>query len=165
MLKAIARGIEYAVKHLAFLLFVAMIISVFGQVVMRYVFGDSVFWAEEFSRYAMIWICFLGASMGVKDGSHTQIDFFINHLPKNIKKWIQIFNKSICIVFLAFISYYVVAALSYTMGTLSPAMRIPIGLVHLALPISGAVMAIHLLLDIYRLLHNKPLPSDELLAQ
>lgn len=165
MLKTIVRGIDYTVKHLTVLLFVAMIVAIFGQVVMRYVFDESIFWAEELARYAMIWICFLGASMGVKDGSHTQIDFFINRLPKNIKKWILVFNKAICIIFLAFISYYIVTALSYTMGTLSPAMRIPIGLMHLVLPISGAVMAIHLFLDIHRLLHNKPLPSGELLAQ
>jgi len=165
MLNTLSKGIDHAVKHLTFFLFIAMIIAVFGQVVMRYLFGTSVFWAEEFARYAMVWIAFLGASMGVREGAHTQIDFFINRLPSGMKKGVLIFNKMLCIVFLACISYYVVAAFSYTMGTLSPAMRIPMGLMHLILPVSGVLMTVYLLIDIYRLLRNQPLPAGETLSQ
>ncbi|WP_110648854.1 TRAP transporter small permease [Salinicola peritrichatus] len=160
MLNTLVKGIDHAVKHLTFLLFIAMVIAVFGQVVMRYLFGTSVFWAEEFARYAMVWIAFLGASMGVVEGAHTKIDFFINRLPQGVKKGVFIFNNVLCILFLSCISYYVVAALSYTMGTLSPAMRIPMGLMHLILPVSGVLMSVYLLIDTYRLLRNQPFPAE-----
>ena len=42
-------------------LLVLMSLATFGNVVARYFFNNPIEWAEEFSRYAFIWIVFLGA--------------------------------------------------------------------------------------------------------
>tara|TARA_R110000796_G_scaffold32797_1_gene85512 strand:- start:4960 stop:5469 length:510 start_codon:yes stop_codon:yes gene_type:complete len=160
MLKNIFTGIEYIVSRMTFFIFIAMVVAVFSQVVLRFLFDSSISWAEEFARFAMVWIAFLGASLGMKDGSHTKIDFFINRFPWGVKRLILIFNKALCVVFLAFISYYVIAALSYTMNTLSPGMRIPMGIMHMILPVAGILMIIYLLKDIYQLVRNEPLASE-----
>ena len=40
------------------------------QVFFRYVLKGSLPWSEELSRYLMIWVTFVGASIGVKRGAH-----------------------------------------------------------------------------------------------
>jgi C4-dicarboxylate transporter DctQ subunit len=160
MLNTIFKAIEYVVERMTFFLFLAMVIALFSQVVLRFFFDFSLSWTAEFSRFAMVWIVFLGASLGMKDGAHTQIDFFINRLPSGVKRCVQIFNKVLCVGFLVLISYYIIDAMSYTMGTSSPAMRIPMGLMHIILPISGVLMITYLVLDIYRLVRNKPLFTE-----
>ena len=160
MLKTIFKAIEYVVERMTFLLFITMIIALFSQVLFRFFFDFSLSWTAEFSRFSMVWIVFLGASLGMKDGAHTQIDFFINRLPQWGKRCVLIFNKVLCVGFLVLISYYIIDALSYTMGTRSPSMRIPMGLMHMILPIAGVLMITYLLVDIYRLVRNKPLLTE-----
>lgn len=160
MFKNIFTGIEYIVNRMTFFIFIAMVAAVFSQVVLRFLFDSSISWAEEFARFAMVWIAFLGASIGMKDGSHTKIDFFINRFPWGVKRLILIFNKTLCVLFLGFISYYVITALSYTMNTLSPGMRIPMGIMHMVLPAAGMLMIIYLSKDIYHLVRNEPLAKE-----
>jgi TRAP-type C4-dicarboxylate transport system permease small subunit len=38
-------------------------------------------WGDEIIRLSSIWVAFLAASLGVREGSHLNVDFFINKLP------------------------------------------------------------------------------------
>ncbi|MCB2189633.1 MAG: TRAP transporter small permease [Deltaproteobacteria bacterium] len=49
----------------------------FVEVVLRYLFNFSFTWFEELSRYAGVFLTFLGASLGVKYGTHFTMDFFV----------------------------------------------------------------------------------------
>jgi len=46
----------------------------FIQVICRYLFGFSFNWMEEVVRYVGVFIAFLGASLGVKYGTHFSMD-------------------------------------------------------------------------------------------
>jgi hypothetical protein len=50
----------------AFLLFV--------NVVLRYVFGYGISWAEEVTRYTMLWTVFVGAGVIAREGTHVSMD-------------------------------------------------------------------------------------------
>ena len=43
-----------------------MTLLVFVQVVMRYVFNNSLSWSEELARYTFIWLIYIGISYGCK---------------------------------------------------------------------------------------------------
>jgi len=38
-------------------------------------------WADEIIRLTSIWVAFLAASLGVREGSHLNVEFFIGFLP------------------------------------------------------------------------------------
>jgi TRAP-type C4-dicarboxylate transport system permease small subunit len=126
-----------------------MTVITFVQVVSRYVFGVSFFWAEELARFSMIWIAFLGAAVGVSQKAHTRIDFFINLLPKPARKWVEIFDNLVCLVFVIIISYYSIGVIQITMKNLSTGLKVPMGIVYASLPISGVLMIIYFLIQIY----------------
>jgi hypothetical protein len=52
----------------------AMALLVFANVVARYVFNHSFTWAEELSRYMMVWVGFLGAGLVLRVGAHIAVD-------------------------------------------------------------------------------------------
>ena len=52
-----------------------MTLVIFVQVVMRYVFKSPFVWAEEFSRYLLVWISCLGAAYGIRTGMHIAVQF------------------------------------------------------------------------------------------
>ena len=47
----------------------AMVIMVFGNVVLRYGFNDGIISSEELSRFLFIWITFLGAIVTMRENA------------------------------------------------------------------------------------------------
>jgi TRAP-type transport system small permease protein len=64
----------------------AMVIMVFGNVIMRYVFNSGILISEELSRYAFIWLTYLGAMVAMREGGHLGVDTLIKHLPLTGKR-------------------------------------------------------------------------------
>lgn len=64
----------------------AMVIMVFGNVVMRYAFNSGILISEEMSRYAFIWLTYLGAMIAMREGGHLGVDTLLKHLPLTGKK-------------------------------------------------------------------------------
>ena len=143
------RVFEKVLKSLCVVLFVEMAIVTFMQVVSRYIFGASFFWAEELARFSMVWIAFLGAAIAIAHNSHTNINFFVNLLPKTIKKYVEIAQDLACLFFVVCVIFYSWPIVSITMKNLSTGLKIPMGLVYISLPVSGFIMILYLLLRLY----------------
>ena len=141
--------LEKVLKSLCVVLFVEMAIVTFMQVVSRYIFGASFFWAEELARFSMVWIAFLGAAIAIAHNSHTNINFFVNLLPKTIKKYVEIAQDLACLFFVVCVIFYSWPIVSITMKNLSTGLKIPMGLVYISLPVSGFIMILYLLLRLY----------------
>jgi len=59
------------------LLLVAMTVLVFVDVVMRFGFNTGFMWSQELTLYMSAWFVLLGASYGLKAGSHIGMDAFV----------------------------------------------------------------------------------------
>ena len=46
----------------------------------------SISWGEELTRYAIVWMSFVGAGMGIRKGAHICVDLLIVFLPERWKK-------------------------------------------------------------------------------
>ncbi|MGL4229842.1 MAG: TRAP transporter small permease [Casimicrobium sp.] len=83
------RIIDYFFKALELLVVLclfAMVVMVFGNVVMRYAFNSGIQISEEMSRYAFIWLTYLGAMIAMREGGHLGVDTLIKKLPLTGKK-------------------------------------------------------------------------------
>ncbi len=65
---------------------VAMVIMVFGNVVLRYAFNSGISVSDEMSRYFFIWLTYIGAMVAMHEGGHLGVDTLIKHLPVLGKK-------------------------------------------------------------------------------
>ncbi len=77
-LNACMRGLEVLIA----LLLVAMVVMVFGNVVLRYVFNSGITVSEELSRWAFVWMTFLGAIVALKEHGHLGSDLLVSRLPR-----------------------------------------------------------------------------------
>jgi TRAP-type C4-dicarboxylate transport system permease small subunit len=68
------------------LLLAAMVVMVFGNVVLRYGFNSGITFSEELSRWAFVWMTFLGAIVALKDNGHLGTDMLIGRLGTTGKK-------------------------------------------------------------------------------
>jgi TRAP-type transport system small permease protein len=64
----------------------AMVVMVFGNVVLRYAFNSGITVSEELSRWAFVWMTFLGAIIAVKEGGHLGTDMLVGRLGPTGKK-------------------------------------------------------------------------------
>jgi TRAP-type C4-dicarboxylate transport system permease small subunit len=65
---------------------VAMVIMVFGNVVLRYGFNSGITVSDEMSRYCFIWLTYIGAMVAMREGGHLGVDTLVKHLPLGGKK-------------------------------------------------------------------------------
>jgi TRAP-type transport system small permease protein len=68
------------------LLLLAMVIMVFGNVVLRYGFNSGLTFSEELSRWAFVWMTFLGAIVALRDNGHLGTDMLVGRLGPSGKK-------------------------------------------------------------------------------
>jgi TRAP-type transport system small permease protein len=58
-----------------------MVVLVFGNVVLRYIFNSGITMSEELSRWLMVWLTFLGAIVALREHSHLGVDTLVRALP------------------------------------------------------------------------------------
>jgi TRAP-type C4-dicarboxylate transport system permease small subunit len=90
--KAVDTSIYWFYKLLELLVvvcMVAMVIMVFGNVVLRYAFNSGISVSDEMSRYFFIWLTYIGAMLAMHEGGHLGVDTLIKHLP--------ILGKKVCL--------------------------------------------------------------------
>jgi len=134
-----------------------MVAVIFFQVVMRYVFNNSLSWSEEFVRYLFIWQVFLSSSLGVKNNDQIRIDI----LPKKLKSYksremLELFCNAALIILYVVVLIYSFRHVQNTLvkGVTSAAMLLPMYLVYLSVPFSSIVILIRLICRVtYDIVH------------
>jgi TRAP-type C4-dicarboxylate transport system permease small subunit len=73
-------------EALLVLMLCAMVVMVFGNVVLRYGFNSGLDFSEELSRFFFIWITFLGAIIAMREKAHLGLDTLVRLLPSAGKR-------------------------------------------------------------------------------
>jgi len=144
------------------LLLVTLILTI--NVIGRYGFGQSLTFGEEMATYTIIWITFVGSGICVKRGIHVSVDAFINFLPVKGKKIFIVFANLVGLAFSIglFITGIILCGQVAASGQLSPAMRIPVVIAYLAIPVGTFYMALeYLRILIDMALHGIKVDDDD----
>ena len=64
----------------------AMVVLVFGNVVLRYAFNSGIVVSEEISRWLFVWLTFLGAVVALREHGHLGTDMLVGRLGPLGKK-------------------------------------------------------------------------------
>lgn len=133
---------------------------VFVQVIMRYVFGHSLSWSEELTRYMFVWIIYLGVNLGIRGDNQIKIDIVDLALHGKVCKALHIIQHMISILACAagmMGSYYLIK-----IGFLakSPTLHAPMWLIYIVFPIGFTLDIIALLRKIWDILKRWNEPDE-----
>ncbi|QQK78859.1 TRAP transporter small permease [Salicibibacter cibi] len=144
------RWVDYFNKGLKLilgLLFVAMTLSFFFNIAVRFVFTAldihiSVPWTQELATYIMIWSVFLGIAVAVRNDKLISMELFVHTLPAKLGKILKVGALLLTVVFffyLIFIGY----DLAFNQGSrqTSPVMGISMTIIYISMFI-GSIIAI-----------------------
>ncbi len=117
-----------------------MTVVVFAQVICRYIIHSSIPWSEELSRYCMLFTVYIGVGAGLKAGTHTGVDAFVQALPAEAKKIVILIEK-ILVLGLS-IAFFVISVQmtmqNFATGQKSATLFIPIAYAYAAIPLGFA---------------------------
>lgn len=141
----LARLLLYTVPRtiIGVLLLVAVAINI-ANIIVRYVFNSSIFWAEEVLVFIVLWGVFLGGIAAAYNGDHLKVDLFSVHITGPLKPIVNALiavSLAVCGVIVASESFQVVSAMART-GQVSVAAGIPVVVPHLALFVGFSLMAV-----------------------
>ncbi|MGW8181923.1 MAG: TRAP transporter small permease [bacterium] len=134
----------------------AMTIVVVLQVICRYLLGAALTWSEEFARFGLVWITFLGAGIALRRRAHVGVQAIVELFSPGVRKIVQVFTIFTVAGFLVIATFKGMELALFNMKQYSPAMGLPMGLVCLAIPSGCLVLIIQLAEQLLDLLRPSP---------
>jgi TRAP-type C4-dicarboxylate transport system permease small subunit len=135
---------------------------IFFQVVMRYIFRDSLTWSEELVRYMYVWQTWIAASYAVKKGRHLRITSLVDLAKGRSREYIELMVLTLWLCFSIFLCYksFSLCQILFDRGQTSPAMSIPMWFAYSAIPVGTLLMAYRLIRQLL-LIINQLKPSEK----
>ena len=127
-------------RHVLAFLLGAMAMIIFANVLMRYITGGSLVWAEEVARYLMVWLTLLGSGLVLRSGGHIAIDNLQDILPVHgarILRALILVSLSACAVGM------IVLGVQYMLRStqqLTASTQIPFAVIYAAMPVGGLIL-------------------------
>jgi C4-dicarboxylate transporter DctQ subunit len=148
MTKILDRILTYFEEIVLCTLFALMPLVCLFQVLCRYVFYFPAPWTEELMRALFVWATFIGASLGVKLGSHLGVTAIVNLFPYKVRTAFQTGIYLLCAVFCLFfmVSGYGMTAQQNAFGQLLPVSRLPVSWTTACMPVGFAMMTLRFIL-------------------
>ena len=140
---------EKVLKYFTTFFMMLLVFILTASVVLRYVFNSPISFAEESSRYILVWMSFLGAGLAAKWDSHMRVDAFLGRMPIKVQLWIKTAINLATVVFLSYGVYYGMKLVIRTREQVSELLRINMSIMYFAVVAGFAIMIGYLLRNLY----------------
>ncbi|RSD29024.1 TRAP transporter small permease [Mesobacillus subterraneus] len=149
-------------KKLAIVLMFAMAVIVSAAVVFRYVFKEPLFWAGEVSIFLLIYITFIGGSLGLKYKTQASVTLVTDYLPEKIKKWVAVLAHVFMLAFMAILLFYCFTWITSSSVAIqrSSAILLPMWIPYAILPVGLLFATIHLISNMLEIFKNQHIDRE-----
>jgi TRAP-type C4-dicarboxylate transport system permease small subunit len=137
-----SRVISRLVANLCVGLIFVMLVLLVTQVLMRYFLGAPPSWTEELAIILFAWLVLLYATVGLREGFHVAVE----SIPARFERlhgWADRLVAALAILFGWVTLSAGIAYVGRTAGQLTAALQIPIEVLYLCVPVSGALFILH----------------------
>jgi len=158
-LEKIARQASDILIFIAAIGLVLMTAIVGWQVFGRYVLGQSPDWSEQASLALMIWYIFLASAVGVREGFHIRIVALENTVYPKARHYMQIISQLVILISGLLMFVYGLQLVILTWSHAVPTLPLTRGMVYLAVPLGGLLIALFSLERLVNLVSNRQVAS------
>ena len=120
----------------------AAVFIAFLAIVLRALSGTFLYWSEESVIYLIIFSTFFGAVITLRENEHINVDLIAVFLGKGGKKLMAILASVVTIAYMGVIGFFAWMLIfePFSFSTVTSAMKLPLWVVELALPIGFTLM-------------------------
>ena len=159
-MKTIITFIDRLIEAALAALMAVMTGVVFVGVLWRYVLLRPLGWTEEVGRFCLIWASLLGMYLAYRRFEHIRVDAITNRMHPTIRMQLHVVSTCLMAVFLAALTVEGFNYSSAFLNSQSAILGIPLGVVYLALPISGVLMLAAILIELSTALRSGTTPEE-----
>jgi C4-dicarboxylate transporter DctQ subunit len=139
-----------------------MVAVTFVATMLRFVPSiGGLYWSEEITRYASIWMVFLAAGLGVRFGLHLHVDLIVKAVPLGMQRALAVFSCLVMLWFEGVLVYYGTVVTSFNMDQQATSLQFPMGLIYAAIPVGGAIMMMETVRGLLRVLQGGKLHKTD----
>jgi TRAP-type C4-dicarboxylate transport system permease small subunit len=156
--RLVSRALSLA-EALLVLALAAMVLMVFGNVVLRYAFDSGITVSEELSRFLFVWLTFLGAVLVMRQGGHLGFDLVARALPRAGRQACRIVSD---LLMLACCGVFLKGAWSQTvlnLGNAAPVSGVPLGWAYAAAVVCATGLGLLIAADLLAALRGEDPPE------
>jgi len=130
-------------EHVTGCVFIVLTALSLAQVFFRYILHSPLIWSEELVRFLCVWLTFLGASALTGRGKHLRLGVSLtNYLPFKLRASSWIILDLFVLTFIVLLIWQGARFTHLSRILRSPALRVPMWWVWLAVPANGVFMLI-----------------------
>lgn len=164
--RAIGRLVDRALALAEWLLagaLLAMLVMVFGNVVLRYGFDSGITVAEELSRLLFVWVTFLGAVVVMRRGGHLGFDLAVRALPPVVQRACRVVAGLLVLTCCGVFLHGAWTQTAMNMTNAAPVSGVPLGYAYAAAVAGAAGMGLLALAELVRALRGQaPAARDDM---
>jgi TRAP-type C4-dicarboxylate transport system permease small subunit len=121
-----------------------LVIPVTLQVVSRYTeLIPAYIWTEELARFMFIWMVMLGAMIGVREGTHFEVDVWPAMGPRG-NAWVRIVSQLLVLVFALVFVWWGIEFTRFGWDQVSEIAELPMWTIFIAWPVAGVAWVLFL---------------------
>ncbi|MBK0400416.1 TRAP transporter small permease [Limibaculum sp. M0105] len=115
-----------------------------ANVIGRFVFGQSIFFAEELNQFLVVLITFFGIGYAARQGRHIRMTAFYDAMPDRARKWLMVVIALITAAAMFVLAWYALAYVQSVLdtGRVAPALRVPVWVTLVWAPVGFVVTGI-----------------------
>jgi TRAP-type C4-dicarboxylate transport system permease small subunit len=127
-----------------------MVVLVFGNVALRYLFNTGILVSEELSRMLFVWLVFLGAIIAMRENAHLGVDILVKRLPPLGKKICLVVAHLLVLLALGMFIKGAWLQTQINLANRAPVTGLPVAVIHLAGLVCAVAMTLMMLVDLWR---------------
>lgn len=140
----VSDGMYFLGKWLLILLMLNIATLVLVQVFCRYVIEYSLLWAEDITKWSLVWAGYFGAGCALRTSEHVSLFMVVNKLSDRTRFWVLFAGK---VLILYFLVSFVVLGVQQAISNpgYSWAVNVRVMWPMFGMPIAGAFLLSHLI--------------------
>jgi TRAP-type C4-dicarboxylate transport system permease small subunit len=155
----VRKTIDRILEVIVVVVMAVLVLDVVWNVASRYLLNAPSSFSVELARYLLIWVGLLGGAYASGKKEHIAINLLPQKLQKRNpakRRRLDIFINILIILFALFV--FVIGGsrlmyIAFKMTQVSATMQIPMGIVYLALPLSGLLIIFY---SVHEIIHGLP---------
>ncbi|WP_417221481.1 TRAP transporter small permease [Achromobacter spanius] len=159
----LARAADWCFKLQTWLMvacLVVMVVLLFGNVALRYLFNSGINASDEVSRLAFVWLIFLGAVIALRDHQHIGVTMLVDRFGPTARRVSHVFCQLLVLWVLWLMAQGSWVQTVIGMGTVLPVTGMRLAVFNSAALYASVAMGILTVVDIIRVLAGGPLPAE-----
>lgn len=127
------------------------------SVILRFAFDVFLSWSEEAIIYTIIYSTFLGAIITLRHNEHVKVEIIAPFVGKFGQRAMAVIGGAVTVAYLAVVGFFAWQLLfePFSSDTITPALKLPLWVVELAVPLGLTLMFVRALEILYRAARGK----------